>query len=349
MAAELSTLGVVGSVTEGGVSFKATPEDLARVLTWSRIAGGVRVRLGRVKAHTLEDLAHGVRLLPWKKYAFPHQPVQVDVSSRGSRLRRGGAVERKVEHAIRDALRGPRLSMGRPPREPVGVHLRIVDDRAEISVEAAGERMHRRGWRLDTGKAPLRENLAAAVLHLAKWRPEEPLVDPMCGSGTFLIEASRMASGTAPRTGWTYASERWPSADPQAMKAAAARRSAPQPTRLFGSDRMEGAIATSQENARRAKVQDVQWTVCHFGDREPPAPTGLLVANPPYGQRVDGQREPRRIYEAFGHGLRARWSGWRVAFLAPDPALVPLVHGGAKIVARFSNGGIPVCVALVQL
>ncbi|MCB9680229.1 MAG: hypothetical protein H6733_02055 [Alphaproteobacteria bacterium] len=342
---ELVALGVDARPSEGGIAFAATPEALAQVHAWSWIAGEVRVRLGRARASSLDELATGVRALPWSRYVHPHQPVEVEISSHGSRLRRGPAVERKVALAIGDALRGPRIAGGRAPREPVRVHVRVVDDRATLSIDASGDRLHRRGWRTDAARAPLRENLAAAVLVAAGWKPGERLVDPMCGSGTFPIEAARRAAGLPPRTGWTHAFERWPGHDPKPLKKALSRRPAAVPTPILGADRDARALTASTANARRAGV-DKGMTLLQaaLAELDPPASTGLLVANPPYGKRVAPAADIERTWSAYGRVIAERWLGWRVAVVAPDPRLLGRIHPEMRVVLRFVHGGIPVVV-----
>lgn len=349
LADELRELGLKGRVETGGVELPADDRALYAIHLHSRLAGRVWVRVARFGATQLDQLAAGVRRAPWSRWAHPHQPVEVRVASSGSRLRHREAIEKKVANAIADALRGPRVATGRPPREPVGVLVRIEDDRVEVSVDASGDLLHRRGWRQATAKAPVRENLAAAVLRLAGWAPGEPLVDPMCGSGTFPIEAATIAMGLPPGSARGFAFERWPSHDAAAWAAFQRRRpavldaSAP----IHGSDRDPGAITAARGNARRARVADrVELRAVDLRELEPPAATGLLVANPPYGQRVGGAAP---VFTELGRALRARWAGWRFALLVPDRALLGRLGLPTRELARFRNGGIPVTLVLGEV
>jgi putative N6-adenine-specific DNA methylase len=253
-----------------------------------------------------------------------------------------GALENKVELAIRDALRGPRLPGPRPPHEPVPVLVHAEGDLVRVSVDASGDLLHRRGWRQETAKAPLRENLAAAVLRLAGWAPGEPLVDPMCGSGTFPIEAATIAMGRAPGAGRTFAFERWPGLDQAAVRkvraAAGALQVLDRAALIAGSDRDPGAVRAAVGNARRAGVADrVRLDERRFEELVPPPVPGLIVSNTPYGERV-GSGQIGWIAQA----LRARWAGWRVALLVPPSAKRVLTPLGLEEVAGFRNGGIPV-------
>ncbi len=346
---ELRDLGLDARLTEGGATFKATSEALYAVHLYSRLAGQVRVRVATLKARNLEALAQGARLLPWKQWVWPGQSVTVKVSSTRSRLSaRGDAVSRKLQHAIRDALRGPRESGPRAPREPIVVFVRLVDDRATLSVDASGERLHRRGWRQATAKAPLRENLAAAMLRLADWDPGEALVDPFCGAGTLPIEAATIATSRAPGLGRSFAFERWPNFDAEvyqelrgdAAGLAALDHAAP----ILAADRDPGAITASRDNARRAGVLD-RLVIRHQAIADLSAPDcqpGLVITNPPYGHRVGQAWRRQDIFRHIGKVLRREWSGWRVALLLPDPALARPLGLKVSPVATFSNGGLPV-------
>lgn len=322
----------------GGVTFRADWDTLAAVHRGSWIAGRVLVRLGRVGAASLEALAGGVRSLPWKDLIVPRQLVEVEVSKTGNPICRADAAERKVGFAIADAMRGPRLEGPRPPKEPARVQVRLVGDKATVSLDASGERLHRRGWREQTAKAPLRENLAAAILAASGWDGTTPLVDPMCGSGTFVIDGARRAIGLSPRVDRTYAWEMWPSAPRRRADPPPPRR---RPPLLLAADRDAGAVNATQGNARRAGVSDaVRAVQTPFEDLMPPAPSGLLVCNPPYGQRIgEGSWLP---WERWGELITSRWAGWRVAWLLPEPWDGRRIGLPGQPALRFENGGIPV-------
>ncbi len=344
---ELVALGVPCKAMEAGVTFAATPDHLTRVHQGSWIASRVWVRIGTFPARSLAELAAGVRTLAWRAVAVSRQAIEVDVVTRSSRLARRDAIEAKVAHAIQDALRGTGRSATRPPERPVRLLVRIVDDQVTISVDASGDLLHRRGWRMATAKAPLRENLAAAVLAAAGWRHDEPLVDAFCGAGTFPIEAARQAMGLGPRLHSHYAFHDWPSVGPQP----ASRRG---PARLkvgiHGSDRDAGAVQASRDNARRAHVGDaITWSDVAFEERRPPeGGRGLLIGNLPWGLRVSEGAQLTRVYSRWGEALRDRWSGWRAAFLVSDPRLLPRLHPGAQVVRTFSEGGVRVSLGVIS-
>ncbi|SFI79153.1 THUMP domain-containing class I SAM-dependent RNA methyltransferase [Albimonas pacifica] len=232
---------------------------------------------------------------------------------------------------------------------PLRVMARIDNDLVTISLDASGEPLHRRGHKPAVAKAPMRETLAALFLHDCGYDGSEPLLDPMCGSGTFVLEAAELAAGLAPGRSRPFAFERLASFDPAAwagMKRAAAPSPAPVPERRFhGSDRDDGAIRAATANAERAGLGD--WTEFRrlaVSDLERPAgPPGLVMVNPPYGARIGDKGPLKGLHAALGRTLLERFSGWRVGlvtseadlaratglpFLPPGP---PVPHGGLKV------------------
>ena len=339
LADELMDLGLSVTLLEGGVEFPATFETLCSVHLWSRLAARVTVRLARFRTRNLDDLARSVRALPWEQFVWPNQGLDVGVASRKSRLRHQDSIERKIRFAIGDALRGPRLPGGRAPRDGARLVLRIIADEATLSIDASGELLHRRGWRKATAKAPLRENLGAALLRLAEWEPRVPLVDPMCGSGTIAIEAACISLGIPAGAARTFAFVQWPCFQGLSLPR-------PQATPLdltapvLASDRDEGAIKATRANAQRARaLSRISVLHCDFAELKPPASRGLLVINPPYGERILSR--PKATYGLLGHVLR-QWSGWRFALLMPSPSLRGALGLPTEVLATFPQGGLRV-------
>ncbi len=344
MADELRDLGLTAKVEEGGVSFQTDARGLYAVNRWSRLAGRIVVRAGVFSASSLEAMAAGIRRIAWRGWVAPHQPLDIAVTLHSSRLRARESVARKVEHAIADALRGPRTEGGRAPRDVARVGVRVVADRAEISIDASGELLHRRGWRLETAEAPIRENLGAAILRLADWVPGEALVDPMCGSGTFSIEAAGIALGLAPGARRSFAFERWPSFDSAVWEQVKRATSPPldKSAPILTSDREAGAVKAARANATRAGVAGrIALSQLAFEAVVPPAATGLVVLNPPYGARITRNGGSGGI-QSIGAVLRSSWRGWRFAILCADPRWIGALGMPSETLAKFSNGGLSV-------
>lgn len=335
LARELAHFDLEPTVVPGHLRFQA-PLGLGIALA-NRLHTPTRLLLqvGRSKAKTYEQLAQRVRSMKWGDYLRPRDSVEVSISSSGSRLRHRKAVEKKLGNAIFDSLRGKPLPPPRAsrPRRTQRVQARLAKDELTVSIDVAGELLHRRGWRREAGKAPIRENLAAAMLMAAGWDPGEPLVDPFCGSGTVLIEAALIAAGRGPCPDRALAADAWPGRPPHLPQLASPPR---RPACLLGADKHAPAISQSRNNARRAGV-DVEWVEQEVSALRAPAESGLIVTNPPYGQRLG--KSVRGVYAALGAALQGPFAGWRVAFLSPHAELASAVHPDAQPLTTFSNGG----------
>lgn len=342
VAHELSRNGVDGRVEPGAVTFAAPLEtgiDLAhRLHTPDRVL--LQVTAG--PASSYDQLAALVRRAPWTPVLTRFAPIEVNVASATSRLRHRDALTKKVALAIQDVQRGLQPERGRGRPQGQRVHVRIRDDAAVISIDTGGEHLHRRGWRQQQGKASLRENLASSLLELAGWEPDEALLDPMCGSGTVLIEAALRVRAGGPFVGRTLACRSWPALSKWSPARPLPRRPlAP----LLGTDREHESVLAAEGNARRAGVQ-VDWRQLDLEDVQAPAPTGLVVTNPPYGKRL-GQNVGG-VYAALGRALRGPLQGWRALFIAPDPTLARKVDRRAAALTTFQNGGVRVGVYAVD-
>jgi len=343
LRSELEALGVPGQEDTGAVVVKADAATLLHIQRHSRLAARVTVKLGAVQAPSLGVLHERARKLPWATYIHRGQPLEVRATTQESRLRHRDRVARKVELAITDALRGPRRPVGRPPRTPARIGVRVVRDRATLRIDASGQLLHRRGWRRDGGRAPLRENLAAAVLHAVGWRPGEPLVDPMCGSGTFAVEAALWTLGRPPGAHLELACTTWP-----CWPHPEVRDPAPLPDPgavILAADHDARSVERTRSNARRARVDArIQVVRAPIETLAPPGPRGLVVLNPPWGERLGGEALAGQ-HAAWARRLREAWPGWRVATLVPDAGWARRAWPGEDRV-RFQSGGDRVVVRL---
>lgn len=337
-AGELSALGIAPVAVEpGGVSFSGALEAGWRANLELRTASRITMRLGQFTARTWFELERHANRLPWTDVLGPDTGADFEVSSRKSRLYHLRGIAERMEgwvSAPAGAVRRQRFIV------------RAVRDRFTISADMSGALLHRRGYRLETARAPMRETLAAAMLLASGWPGDVPLADPFCGSGTLPIEAALLARRMAPGLAREFAFEHWPSFERRGWEAvratAHARVRTACPVRILGSDRDAGAIAAALANARRAGVDnDVQFERRPLSAMEGPGPLGCLLANPPYGERVSG-RDLRDLYAQVGHVARRLLPGGNVGLLVSDPILAG--QAGLRFSERFqtTNGGIEV-------
>lgn len=330
----------------GGVTLRGGWPDVWRANLTLRGPTRVLARIGDFLAFHPAQLDKRARKFPWGQTLRPDVPVTVEASStRASKVWHAGAARDRIARAIAEELGAPIADA--PDPQAVTVMARIDDNRVTLSVDTSGEPLYKRGTKLATGKAPMRETMAALLLRAAGYNGLEPVIDPMCGSGTFVIEAAEVAAGLLPGRGRGFAFERLATFDPGAWAALRDMTppSDPHLSAFFGSDRDEGAIASARANAERAGV----GSLCHFAAQSvsdlarPDGPPGLVIANPPYGARIGDRKPLFALYGALGATLTARFAGWRAAIVTSDDGLAratglpfiapgpPILHGGIKV------------------
>ncbi|MBI1416069.1 MAG: class I SAM-dependent RNA methyltransferase [Limimaricola sp.] len=328
-------------VTEGGVTVTGGWPDVWRANLMLRGAARVLARIGSFRAMHLAQLDKRARKFPWADTLRPDVPLKVEVSTRASRIYHAGAAQQRIEGGLQAA------GFTTTPEAGLTLKVRIEDDLCTFSIDTSGEPLHRRGLKQAVGKAPMRETMAALMLRACGYDGSEPLVDPMCGSGTFPIEAAEMAAGLFPGRARTFAFEKLASFDAPAWQAlrGSARPVLP-PARFFGSDRDSGAIRMATANAERAGVAPcITFTRAAISDlARPEGPPGLVIVNPPYGARIGERKLLFGLYATLGKVLAERFSGWRVAIVTSDAGLAkatalpflppgpPIAHGGLKVV-----------------
>jgi len=328
-------------VTGGGVTIQGTWPDVWRANLTLRGAGRILARIGAFRAFHLAQLDKRARKFPWGEVLRADQPVRVEVSCKASKIYHAGAAAQRIETALREEL-GVTVA----PDADLRIMARIDDDLVTLSVDTSGESLHKRGHKLAVGKAPMRETLAALFLHQCGFDGREPVLDPMCGSGTFVIEAAEIAAGLLPGRSRTFGFEKLATFDEAAWQAMRAPRPLGVPPFMFyGSDRDDGAVRSSLANAERAGVSDfTAFTQGSVADLErPDGPPGLVIVNPPYGARIGNKKLLYAVYGTLGKTLLARFSGWRVGMVTSDaglakvsglPFLPPgpwVPHGGLKV------------------
>jgi putative N6-adenine-specific DNA methylase len=345
----------------GGVEWSAPAIGGYRANLWLRLPTRVLGRVGTVEAREFGKLRRRAAGLDWSAFVAPGASLSLRASASRSRLYHTGAIVETAALAVGDAVKGVRVAKDDEAAD-VSILVRGLEDEFTFSVDASGERLHRRGARVEIGAAPLRETLAAGLLALAGWDPSVPLVDPMCGAGTIVIEAALQALDRAPGIdrafGPGFAIDDWPlfSGGPASTEAATLRDEArgriraALPAPIVGSDHDARAIESAQRNADRAEVGAALTLASRdLTDARPPgASPGLVIANPPYGRRLSDPRSAVRTYRELGRMLRAHFRGWRAAIVIPQQ-----LHDAAGALKldlpeqhRLRNGGLPIALAV---
>ena len=352
--AEARALGLPAVEEEGGFGWTGDLRSVIAANVGLRIASRVLVRLDSFEATSFADLERRARRVAWGTVIRAGEAVRFRVTCKKSRLYHSDAVAQRLADALTRTVPGVRIIDHRGDEETETEErttlfvVRFFRDRCLISVDTSGALLHRRGYRMATAKAPLRETLAAALVAASGWDGVAPLVDPLCGSGTIAIEGAWMARGIPPGVNRTFAVERWPGVpetlgrEVRAELASKTQVSAAGP--ILGSDRDAGAIEAARGNAARAGVtDDVAFAVHALSAAPIPAhERGWIVTNPPYGVRVGESGRVRDLWAQLGKVLRARAPGWEVALLSPDQLLERQLGIPLRLAARTTNGGIPV-------
>ncbi len=334
----------------GGVTLAGGWPEIWRANLEMRGAARVLARIAEFRALHLAQLDKRARKVPWAAFLRPDVPFRVEASSRKSRIYHQGAAAQRIETAIKEELGAPVAA-----EAEVCVKARIDDDLCTISIDTSGDSLHKRGHKEAVAKAPMRENLAALFLRQCGFDGKEPVLDPMCGSGTFVIEAAEIAAGLKPGRSRHFAFEQLANFDAVAWRSlrdAAPPAKAPA-FRFHGSDHDAGAIRMARDNAARAGV--TEWTEFRQQTIDalavPAGPPGLVVVNPPYGARIGDRKRLSYLYRALGQSL-SRFAGWRVGVITNDadlaaatglpfaPPAAPISHGGISV-RLFLTVGLP--------
>jgi 23S rRNA (guanine2445-N2)-methyltransferase / 23S rRNA (guanine2069-N7)-methyltransferase len=336
LAAELAAFGATDVRERAlGVGFSGPLEVAYRACLESRVASRVFLEVAHLQADTADALYAALRALPWHEHVDPDGTLACDFSGRHPGINHTRYGAQRVKDAICDALRDrhgrrPDVALERPS---VRVHAHAHGAEVTVSIDLSGEGLHRRGYRLQAGEAPLRENVAAGILLRAGW-PQlaaegAALLDPMCGSGTFVIEAALIAADMAAGLRRDYFGFKgWKGHDPALWErlrmAAAARVREREAARapLRGSDADPRAVRVARDNAERAGVAAwVEFAQAPLAQAQPSAPRGLLCTNPPYGVRLEDRETARALHRELGGVMRDRFQGWRAAVITGAPEL----------------------------
>jgi 23S rRNA (guanine2445-N2)-methyltransferase len=331
----------------GGVHFVGDIFLCYRVNLESRIASRVLWQVAITGYRSEDDIYRTAYALPWTDWLDPARTIRVDVSAVKSPLTSLNFVTLKIKDAVCDKIR--RLSGRRPSvetREPdVPIQGHLTDRDFTLYLDTTGEPLFKRGQRMATGEAPLRENLAAGILRLAGWVPGIPLLDPMCGSGTILLEASLMALDIAPGLGRRFAFENFNNFDARRWRElsqqTAARQKPRVPMKIYGSDVSGEALKAARANLTAAGLErTVSLKQANVLEISAPAKEGFIVTNPPYGVRLGEQQAMAEFYPKLGDLLKKQFSGWRAYLLSADMRLPKLIRLAATKRTPLFNGAL---------
>ena len=334
LAAELVSLGAQSvHQVPGGVAFSGDWRVCYMANLWSRLASRILWRVAEIDYAGEGDIYEAARKVDWMRLFTVEHSLRVNVSAQKSPLTSLDFATLRIKDAVCDRFRetlGSRPNVDRA-KPDVRVHAFLESARGAFYLDTSGEPLFKRGWRAGAGEAPLRENLAAGIIMLSGWKPEEPLLDPMCGGGTLLVEAAAMARGRAPGANRSFGFEKLKIFDRSLLerlkKDLLQSRNAPQKLEILGSDNDPRALGDARRNIAGAGVD--RWVKLEQADileRAAPAPAGVMVANPPYGERIGSKEELAEFYPKLGSVLKKNYPGWRCHFFTADLRLPKLMR-----------------------
>ncbi len=331
---ELRAIGANDAVIfDGGASFRGNLEIAYRVNLESRIASRILLKILECGYENENDLYRETASLPWDAWFSPDLTIKVALTATKSRLNSLDFATLRIKDALCDKFR---QSHGKRPsvdtvNPDIRIHAHLTADRFSLYIDTSGDALFKRGLRQSAGDAPLRENLAAGILHLSGWKPGIPLLDPMCGSGTFLMEAAQMVLSIAPGSGRSFAFEKLSNFDREKWEAirnqSLEKRKPMEALKIFGSDILGRAIETARKNLIEAGLEKtVELKQANFLEMSAPMPNGIIVTNPPYGVRMGEGDELAALYPQIGDALKKKFSGWNAYFFTADMRLPKLIR-----------------------
>lgn len=341
---ELEGLGLdVYRSVRGGVQFRGGLRELYLANLWLRSASRILVRLGEVGARDFPTLFQRLSRLPWGRFIKPGQGCDVRVTSHASRLMHTGRIADTCRDAIDKSL-GEKCSRENVEQK---VFVRIFEDRCQVSIDSSGELLHRRGYRLSSVNAPLRENLAAGCLLASGYDGSQVLVDPMAGSGTFATEAALIALRRAPGKDRQFAFMKWPKYRQglwrQLQVEAQREELAELPKAIYAVDNNPKAVDAALRNFESLGLAHlIKLYNSDMQKLDPPDKEGLLICNPPYGERLGKNAALTALYRDIGSLYGKCFSHWQGVMLCPETELVKATGINFSPLLRFSNGGIKV-------
>ncbi|MDC3415333.1 THUMP domain-containing class I SAM-dependent RNA methyltransferase [Aquibacillus salsiterrae] len=344
VAQEVKNLGYEPVVQNGRITFEADALAIPRCNLWLRTADRVKVLVGEFEAKTFDELFEKTKALNWEQYIPEDGQFPVIGKSVKSTLHSVPDAQAIVKKAIAERLKtkyGVASWMeetGALYRTEIALH----KDIATLTIDTSGTGLHRRGYRVGQGEAPLKETLAAALVLLTNWKPTNPFVDPFCGSGTIPIEAALIGQNIAPGFNRSFASEDWDITPPmlweKALEEAEDLANYDQQLDITGSDIDHQMVDIARENAIEAGLGDlVRWKQMQAKDFNPKTDTGYIVANPPYGERIGDRLEVEKMYKELGQVLN-KYPTWSIYILTSNEKFESLFGREATKKRKLFNG-----------
>ena len=318
LATEIKNLGFEIEKTEDGrVTYKTGEDGIAKANMWLRCAERVNLKVAEFEARTFDELYENTKRINWSKYIpYGAQFPVSKASSIKSKLFSTTDVQSIVKKAIVDNLKKSYLESGRlkEDKEKYPIYVFIHKNKVTLSIDTTGDALHKRGYREKANKAPIRETLAAGIMYLTPWRPGRTLVDPMCGSGTILIEAAMMGLNMAPGLNREFISEKWRTIDKKiwwdTRREAFDQMNEDLDFKIYGYDIDPESIEIAKENAEIAGVADyIDFAVADATEFKSDEEYGFIVTNPPYGERLESEESVKLLYKELGYAFR-RLKNW---------------------------------------
>jgi len=343
VARELDRLGIPAKAENGGARFTATLKDALRANLWLRCADRVLLVMGRFEARSFEELFEGVKALPWENFITARTRFPVSGNCARSQLMSIRDCQAITKKAIVERLKSKyHTDWFEESGETVAVSVTLHGDIAQLTLDASGVALNRRGYRTWNGEAPLRETMAAALVSLSPWRPGMPLHDPMCGTGTLMIEAAMRMANRAPGLTRSFAIEDWKNMPTSAFaQIREEAKAAFDPNRIegiSGADIDPDAVELARRHLHQAGLDGrVRFDIADARSCQMDGDRGAFLCNPPYGERLSDKKECEALYREMGLLLR-RHPGWTLSAITSHPGFERSFGRRADKKRRFYNG-----------
>lgn len=322
VADELKALGYHTRTDNGKVYFEGDERDIAKTNLWLRVADRVKIVAGSFPAKTFEQLFEGVKAIEWEKYLPVDAEFPVTGKSVKSKLFSVPDCQAITKKAIVERLKGHYMRLGflEETGAKFKIEISILKDIATLTIDTSGAGLHKRGYRLDQGEAPLKETLAAALVYISKWNPNRPFADPFCGSGTIALEAAMIGQNMAPGYNRDFISEEWPWMKSSIWNDVRMEvedvANYDQPLQIFGSDIDHRMVEIAQSNAREAGFADlVSFKQMQVTDFTTTLSDGVMIGNPPYGERIGEKETIEKMVQDMGKMMN-KYPTWSVYMLS---------------------------------